>query len=265
MRAVLPILAFGLLSACDPTIPDSGAGIGFDDIGSTPAETTPGQTINGDTLVAGGVVSSETTIAPASATTTTPLPTVATTTQITPATTTATTTVAASDGSDIAAETAAALSYASTNSGVAPVEASPANPAPVPLSNPGISDENDFAAVSSRQTIESDAERLQQNQEQFQVVEPTALPQRSGSTQPNVVQYALSTSNPKGQRIYTRAGINMKARNARNCATYASPDQAQIDFLAKGGPQRDRQALDPDGDGYACGWDPAPFRQAAGN
>ena len=30
-----------------------------------------------------------------------------------------------------------------------------------------------------------------------------------------------------------------------------------------GGPERDRNALDPDGDGYACGWDPSVYRAAA--
>lgn len=57
----------------------------------------------------------------------------------------------------------------------------------------------------------------------------------------------------------------MQAKAQRNCAGYASPDQAQIDFLANGGPQRDRKGLDPDGDGFACGWDPSPFRSAVGN
>ena len=43
---------------------------------------------------------------------------------------------------------------------------------------------------------------------------------------------------------------------------YASPDKAQQDFLAKGGPDRDRLGVDPDGDGFACSWDPRPFRTA---
>ncbi len=51
----------------------------------------------------------------------------------------------------------------------------------------------------------------------------------------------------------------------RNCAKYGSPDLAQMAFLSKGGPKRDRMGLDPDGDGYACSWDPAPFRQAVKN
>ena len=40
-------------------------------------------------------------------------------------------------------------------------------------------------------------------------------------------------------------------------------DLAQIEFLERGGPARDRLGLDPDGDGYACAWDPTPFRKAS--
>ena len=60
-------------------------------------------------------------------------------------------------------------------------------------------------------------------------------------------------------------GLNCAGRTQRGCAVYRSPDQAQIDFRASGGPQRDRKGLDPDGDGYACAWDPAPFRAAVRN
>jgi hypothetical protein len=77
--------------------------------------------------------------------------------------------------------------------------------------------------------------------------------------------YALSTSNPIGTQLYSRAGFNLQAKAQRNCAQFASPDQAQIEFLSNGGPQRDRKGLDPDGDGYACGWDPSPFRSAVNN
>ena len=37
---------------------------------------------------------------------------------------------------------------------------------------------------------------------------------------------------------------------------------AQEAFLKAGGPERDRYGLDPDGDGFACRWDPTPFRAA---
>jgi len=132
----------------------------------------------------------------------------------------------------------------------------------VHLNNPGISDEQDFSAVSSRESIESDRERLAAQGQAYQVVQPKALPQRSGSKDPSIVEFALATSNAVGQSLYRRSGLAAESRFVRNCAKYTSSDVAQIDFLASGGPERDRKGLDPDGDGFACYWDPAPFRQA---
>ena len=40
----------------------------------------------------------------------------------------------------------------------------------------------------------------------------------------------------------------------RSCSEFASPAAAQKVFLAAGGPERDSYGLDPDGDGFACGW-----------
>jgi hypothetical protein len=51
-------------------------------------------------------------------------------------------------------------------------------------------------------------------------------------------------------------------RSLRNCAKYVSNAAAQEAFLKAGGPERDRYGLDPDGDGFACRWDPTPFRAA---
>ncbi|MEM6276793.1 MAG: hypothetical protein AAF714_07560 [Pseudomonadota bacterium] len=127
----------------------------------------------------------------------------------------------------------------------------------------GISDEQSFDAVSARETIESDAARIAANREQMEVVQPTALPTRSNSG-PNIVQYALSTTNSVGQQVHRRSGLTSQNRFLRNCAAYPSPDVAQQEFLASGGPERDRLGVDPDGDGFACAWDPAPFRRAAG-
>ncbi|WP_371037896.1 MULTISPECIES: hypothetical protein [unclassified Rhodosalinus] len=143
-----------------------------------------------------------------------------------------------------------------------PMQASPSNPPPVVVNNPGLSDENDFEAVSERRGIESDAERLARAQAQYQVIQPEALPERPGAREPNVVAFALQTTHPVGTRVWSRAGINAEARFRRNCAEYASSDRAQADFLARGGPERDPRGLDPDGDGYACAWTPAPFRAA---
>ena len=132
------------------------------------------------------------------------------------------------------------------------------------LDNPGLSDENDFEAVAERQTIESDAERLKQNQEVYTIIQPTSVPRRPGSNIPNVVEYALITNNPLGVAIYERR-FKSQARFERNCNRYVSDSSAQEAFLMAGGPERDQFGIDPDGDGYACRWDPSPFRKAVGN
>ena len=125
-----------------------------------------------------------------------------------------------------------------------------------------ISDEQNFDAVSGRETIESDAARIAAQREQFTVIQPTALPSRAGSGA-NIVGYALSTTNAVGQSLYRRSGLVSQNRFLRNCSQYASADQAQQAFLENGGPERDRRGLDPDGDGFACAWDPTPFRAIA--
>ena len=161
------------------------------------------------------------------------------------------------DASDIANQTAVAL--ANTSGQAMSAESTAGS------NNTDISDEQDFEAVSNRRSIDADAARIEQNQQAYEVVTPTVVPQRGSDGQPNIVQYALETSNPVGTRLYSRAGFNLQAKAQRNCAQFASPDQAQIEFLSKGGPRRDRRGLDPDGDGYACGWDPSPFRSAVNN
>ncbi len=139
--------------------------------------------------------------------------------------------------------------------------------ASVPLSagNPNISDEQDFAAVSARETIESDRERLARQRQTMEVAQPEAIPDRpSGHAAPNIVSYALATTNPVGQPAYSRSRSFNEDRYRRACSEFASPDQAQAAFLAAGGPDKDRRGLDPDGDGFACFWDPRPFRTARG-
>lgn len=147
------------------------------------------------------------------------------------------------------------------------IAAVPAAPTAAPLpsvSNPGISDEQSFDAVASRETIESDAERLARQRAAYQVVQPQAIPERPGDRGPNIVSFALSTSNRVGEQVYRRSGTTSDSKFQRACARYASSDQAQEAFLEAGGPDRDRQGLDPDGDGFACYWDPSPFRAARG-
>ena len=48
----------------------------------------------------------------------------------------------------------------------------------VDLGNPTISDEQNFEAVSERETIESDAERRKQQSAKYVLVKPVAIPER---------------------------------------------------------------------------------------
>lgn len=125
----------------------------------------------------------------------------------------------------------------------------------------GVSDEQDFDAVASRETIESDKARIERNRAQYTVIQPGALPVRPGDTGPNIVAYALATNNVPGVALYSRSKLRV-GNSQGACARYGSPDIAQEAFLAAGGPDRDRHGLDPDGDGFACSWDPRPFRTA---
>lgn len=243
--------ALASLSACAPQVPDSGRGVGFDN--SVDAARVRNAQLEQPTFrVPDTVLPPENyTGAPPPVSGIEPLPGSAEAT--------------AAETTRILAQTRPAADSAALNSGVAPVQASPANPAPV-LASPGtvgISQENNFDVVADQRSIEGDAERLAQNRAQYEVIQPQALPRREATDQPNIVAFALQTNHPIGTRVYARAGFNGAARAERNCAKYPSSDQAQIDFLARGGPARDRKGLDPDGDGYACSWDPTPFRKPA--
>ncbi|MCW1917348.1 hypothetical protein NX862_01125 [Rhodobacter sp. KR11] len=125
----------------------------------------------------------------------------------------------------------------------------------------GVSDEQDFGAVSSRESIESDKQRIACNRQQYVVVQPGAIPQRPNDEGPNIAAYALATNNAPGVKLYSRPPFYL-TNPEKACAKFTSSDKAQQAFLAAGGPQRDSKALDPDGDGFACAWDPRPFRAA---
>jgi len=130
----------------------------------------------------------------------------------------------------------------------------------IDVNNPGISDTQDFEAVSARQTIESDAERLQAMRQQYEFVEPQPLPERRNRV--NIAQFALSTTHSVGDEVYRRgpfAGVT----GGRRCGRFKTANDAQMAFLESGGPERDRLGLDPDGDGFACDWSPEIFRRMA--
>lgn len=230
------------LSACTPTVPEPGGGVGFQDYNSYIRGATPAPQSGGPVMVS-----------PPS-------------------------------GSFDPAAAAAAIDRAD---GVAPASAQPAMigdaipyvdpnldpnrprgdaPAGIKVesgemvhNNTGISDEQDFEAVKARETIESDKERIARNRSEYVVVQPTDLPQRPGDTGPNIVEFALATTHAPGVQLYQRRG---NRDPAGPCGKFTSPDLAQEEFLRTGGPERDKLGVDPDGDGFACAWDPRPFRTA---
>jgi hypothetical protein len=238
MRLLMMSVGLLALAACGPTIPESGpnsgAGVGFGDYSEYQARQAAR-----DAQLAGGN-------SPAAASQT------------------------QSDTDVLAAQTRAALDVdrdpaeLAANSGQPIVQAGPGNPAPMIAESPGISVENSFEAVSARRSIEDDAERTAELREQYHIASVQALPGRPGDVGPNIVAYALASKHAPGTQVYRRGGLNTQAKHERACAAFSGPDMAQIAFLEKGGPERDRLGLDPDGDGFACGWDPRPFRKAAG-
>ncbi len=96
-----------------------------------------------------------------------------------------------------------------------------------------------------------------------EIVTVTSVPPPSESGGPNLIAYALNSSGAVGTETYRRMNPLRWSRWQDACLQYRNQDAAQLAFLSNGGPQRDPDNLDPDGDGYACWWDPAPIRQAA--
>ncbi len=118
-----------------------------------------------------------------------------------------------------------------------------------------ISDSQDFRKVEARETIESDAAKLAALKADYQVVDPTAVPIRGDEV--NLAAYALQQKNAVGERVYRRVSAG-----TTNCGRYRkNPDAAQRAFLKAGGPKKDKLNLDPDGDGFACKWDPDIYRR----
>ncbi|MEM7074071.1 MAG: hypothetical protein AAF484_03225 [Pseudomonadota bacterium] len=271
MRYILGATAMLGLVACTtqvpnsaPGVPDPTRGVGFGDPQTYAEQQALREAeLRGSPLPPAGAISTETSAAGRAASAPLSATRVPPPSDATYAATGAVATPAVSD--DIARDTAATLAQTSQSPGQAVVQSGSPGTVPQTVSSTtGISNENSFDAVGSARSINDDAQLLAQNRAQYQVVQPTALPSRSGATQPNVVQYALSTNHAVGTQLYSRTGFNKQAKAQRACGKYASDDLAQADFLAKGGPRKDRLGLDPDGDGFACAWTPSPFRNAVG-
>lgn len=97
---------------------------------------------------------------------------------------------------------------------------------------------------------------LDEARRQLVIFSPTNVPGEGGA---NVALFAKQTTNPVGQKVYDRS-FGARVSGMGSCGRYRSDDDAQRAFLSAGGPDRDSLGLDSDGDGFACGWDPAPYR-----
>ncbi len=96
-------------------------------------------------------------------------------------------------------------------------------------------------------------------------VQPVPVPTRTSEDAPSIVAFALNTTHPVGTKKYSRSVLGSGAARAqRGCAAFSTAELAQEAFLKAGGPERDKLKIDPDGDGYACAWDPTPFRRING-
>lgn len=225
-RFALTALAMVTLAACQPQVPDSGQGVGFDSYSSYMARRD--QQLGVATAPLGSIAPEAVSAQPLNA---------------------------GIPGFGAPQQAGADRPRADTFAGIRQESGEMVHQG----GGTGISDEQNFDAVASRQSIESDAARIQQNRAQYVVVQPTALPTREGAGGPNIVQYAVSTSHAPGMKMHSRSSLFRKNYEAA-CSQFGSADAAQQAFLAQGGPARDKLGVDPDGDGFACGWDPRPFR-----
>lgn len=73
---------------------------------------------------------------------------------------------------------------------------------------------------------------------------------------PLLVRYAAANRHAPGTGVWPRAGRS----NPDACRAFADAAAAQTAFITRGGPAQDPLGLDPDGDGYVCGWTPEPYR-----
>mgnify|MGYP002395898665 CR=1 FL=1 len=152
----------------------------------------------------------------------------------------------------------------STSGGALPFDATAGAVAGTPGLNPGGTrigadslNLNEFSLEQQKIDAALAERRLAEARSQLVVIQPTGVPVEQQGV--NVALYAQQTTNPVGARVYNRSGRGF----GNSCGRYSSPDDAQRAFLAAGGPTTDQLGLDPDGDGFACKWDPAPYRALA--
>jgi len=126
---------------------------------------------------------------------------------------------------------------------------------PMAVVGSGTISDNSFSTVVQQESIETDAAKLAALSQANVVLQAQPLPERE--TGANPAAFARSTTHNIGERLYKRSS---RSSASQRCRKYGNPDAAQRAFLDAGGPESDDLRLDPDGDGFVCGWSPIPFR-----
>ena len=103
------------------------------------------------------------------------------------------------------------------------------------------------------------AKFLLEARQKRRVIQPEEIENLSKKLLINLALYARQTSNAVGEKIYIRPPI--KKEKLDPCLRFVSSEDAQRFFLKKSGPQKDFWNLDPDGDGFACKWNPDQYRK----
>ena len=155
----------------------------------------------------------------------------------------------------------ATQTLAPTTTSVAPAPASIPAPAPVVAASAtaprgGVQDQQVYHAGEAQRITPQGAAPQQAP------IVTASIPAPSEHGGPNLMAYALSQTQAVGTETYRRINPLRWSRWENACLQYRNQDAAQQAFLEDGGPERDRGNLDPDGDGFACWWDPTPLRQA---
>lgn len=154
-----------------------------------------------------------------------------------------------------------------TTPSTTPLRPQPVNTQPVNVAGGGIGiDPNDQVLNLSLSTQEEQKrqrdiaeQRRAANRQQLVVVQPEPVPDTN--TNANAIAFARSTTHPVGTKVYNRPTFRSRTQSASVCRRFATTDEAQRQFLGNGGPTTDRFNLDPDGDGFACGFDPETYRK----
>ena len=219
------------LAACEPSVPNSAAGVGFGDYQSYMKER--------EAALQGAPVSA-TTLPPAGHSTAPYANT-------------------AAYGHSATLDAAAAKTTQGTigADAIAALRATaPSSPGPAPV-NPATGEYVGVNGQPRAPGLPMDAMSHYDGTRAAPVTDMTA----AGAAGPNLAAYALSATNTLGQKVYERNGFKMTSTE-KACGKFVSTDLAQRAFLEKGGPVKDPGNLDPDGDGFACAWDPRPFQAA---